>query len=350
MGDTAGARYYYRFGLDGRDSLTIAPKFDALLFEGLIRTGCQHNDEELRGWFDEELATLNYIQQNEKADFLLQHSLERSHNKARSLSVVAAVATVVALLLLGLLLLLRRRTLALRREKELMQQAKRTDVERIANIETCLSVMRHDITPFISYLHSPNLPAELRVEVMDQLLRTFENIKNWTNLSIPNGLQFTGSTFSLQEVLDEVERELGALVPQGVVLRMEPTPLRVNADRLLLQILLRNLVNNALQHTSVGSVEVRAERQDNFVCLSVVDTGCGMTAEELEQLFRSDKPLRETSPRASHGSGFGLILCRYIIKKHDDNTLRGCRIWAESEVGKGSTFRCLIAAAPGTDG
>ena len=41
--------------------------------------------------------------------------------------------------------------------------------------------------------------------------------------------------------------------------------------------------------------------------------------------------------------GFGLILCRYIVKKHDDNTRRGCRIWVESEEGKGTTMHVRLA-------
>ena len=78
--------------------------------------------------------------------------------------------------------------------------------------------------------------------------------------------------------------------------------------------------------------------------VAVADSGSGMTAEQLETLFRSDKKIKAT-PEAGYGSGFGLILCRYIIKLHDDNTIRGCRIWAESREGEGSTFHFLIGAA-----
>jgi len=80
------------------------------------------------------------------------------------------------------------------------------------------------------------------------------------------------------------------------------------------------------------------------VHIEVADTGSGMDEETLENLFRPDKKVNaDPDPQASHGTGFGLILCKYIIKRHDDNTLRGCRIWAESQPGVGSTFHCILA-------
>ena len=62
-----------------------------------------------------------------------------------------------------------------------------------------------------------------------------------------------------------------------------------------------------------------------------------MSAEQRESLFRADREVQ-----GEHG--FGLILCRYIIKKHDDLTRRGCKLWVESEPGKGTTMHVLLAA------
>jgi signal transduction histidine kinase len=259
-------------------------------------------------------------------------------------------SVVLAVLSLGLvvtLVLLRRRTKALQRETTKLQQAKQQDIERIANVETCLSVMRHDINPFLSYLTNKSLSPEMRQEVIDQLLRTFSNIKNWTNLSIPSGLQFQTSEFSLGEVFESVAASCVRL-DHGVRLVFHPTDLSITGDRQLVEILLRNLVNNALQHTTEGSVSVSAEPYSDdsrFVHITVADTGTGMDEETLENLFRADKKMNaEADPEAPHGTGFGLILCKYIIKRHDDNTLRGCRIWAESQPSKGSSFHCLLAA------
>ena len=193
----------------------------------------------------------------------------------------------------------------------------------------------------ISYLDDQDLPQrELVIEVLEQLLRTFANIKSWTNLSIPSGLQFQRSEFPLDEVFDSVRATSMNPRPVQVALQFVPSELTVDGDRQLVEILLRNLVNNALRCTEAGSVTVSATEADDlrFVHITVSDTGCGMDADTLENLFRADK-----TP-SSGGHGFGLILCKYIIKRHDDNTLRGCRIWAESTTGEGTTMHLLLAA------
>lgn len=353
-GDTAMARDYFREALIDSSLIGVAPKFEAMLYEGFLTSQCTDNLDEVAAWTDHLLRLLNYIRKNEKDDFLLQMRLGEAQHNSVVYRIFALALSLLALLLLATLVVLRHRTKALQVETARLQAAKRKDVERIANVETCLSVMRHDITPFISYLQSPSLSNELKQEVTTQLLRTFENIKNWTNLSIPTGLQFNLSTVSLQEVFESVAISMTSLRDDSVSLVIEPTDVTVRGDRQLIEIMLRNLVGNALRHTKSGQVTVSAEQSADdtrFAHIAVADTGCGMDSDQLEDLFRADKKIRNNgnSDSAASGSGFGLILCRYIIKKHDDNTLRGCRIWAESEPGKGSIFHCVLQNATFND-
>ena len=372
VGDTATARDYFIEGLLCIEQRTaggtpvyqaeigdhIAPKLEAMLYEGLLVAGCAENQEEVASWTKELMQLHNFIKQNEKADFILQQELSRTHRSSVLRLTLAIALAITVLALLVTLLMLRRRTKALQRETLYLQEANQRDVERIANVETCLSVLRHDITPFVSYLQNDQLPDELRSEVTGQLIRTFENIKNWTKLSIPSGLQFRKTVVCLQEIFDSVnssvmnvgrvekrlqtgkEEDMFHVKPTFI-----PTDICVVGDAQLIEIMLRNLVNNALQHTEDGSVTVKAEKwaeDSRFAHVTVADTGCGMTAEQIETLFRSDKKIKPT-PAAGYGSGFGLMLCRYIIKMHDDNTIRGCRIWAESKEREGSVFHFLIA-------
>ncbi|MBR1549376.1 MAG: DUF5112 domain-containing protein [Bacteroidales bacterium] len=321
-----------------------APKMEVGYFDVLIRSGVARRPWENRQWYEHRCELQDYIARNEKEDFALQTSLEMAQGRSHWLTVFAFVLGGLLLALLALTALLWCNGLRLRKEKRQLQEAKRRDVERIANVETCLSVMRHDISPFIGYLRNPNLPADLRSEVLEQLLRTFDNIKNWTSLSIPTGLAFNLGTFPLQEVLDDVRRQV--ITPaKDVELRFQPTAARLRGDRLLVTILFRNLVNNALQHTEHGSVTVESRgrimdnpEQDGFVEITVRDTGTGMNEEQQENLFKADRTL---APGSEHG--FGLILCRYIVKKHDDNTRRGCKLWVESTVGEGTAMHVLLA-------
>ena len=313
-----------------------APKMEVGYFDVLLRSRLTSSTDEMRRWYIHHSELRDYLANADKEDFALQQTLESATRRSHWMTLTAMTVSVLLAVLAVLIVLLWFSFRRLRREKQQLEEAKRRDVERIANVETCLSVMRHDISPFIGYLRNPNLTPELRAEVLQQLLRTFDNIKNWTRLSIPDGLTFTATTFELQEVFDDVRQQIIAPA-DGVTCIFEPTTLSVDGDRLLVTILLRNLVVNALQHTTAGSVTVGAAKsEEGMIDISIADTGSGMNAEQTESLFRADREIE-----GDHG--FGLILCRYIIKKHDDLTRRGCKIWVESTLGQGTTVHCRLA-------
>ena len=338
--------YYSRALADSSWHDGMAPKFEAMFYDGLIRMGYSDSPEVNRRWYAREMELLTFIRQNESADAMLQDRLMQSESRNHNYGLAIVVGSVFMLLLGTMVVLLHRRSKVLRAEKAALQKAKQQSIERIANVETCLSVLRHDINPFLTYLTNKNMSAEMRQEVLDQLLRTFANIKSWTNLSIPSGLQFQPSVFPLDEVFESVAASCVRL-EHDVDLIFYPTTLKIYGDRQLVEIMLRNLVNNALQHTLYGKVTIYSEvypQDPRFVHIEVDDTGTGMDDETLENLFRADKKvITSSNPTSDHGTGFGLILCKYIIKRHDDNTVRGCRIWAESEIDKGSTFHFLLA-------
>jgi PAS domain S-box-containing protein len=115
-------------------------------------------------------------------------------------------------------------------------------------------------------------------------------------------------------------------------------PLRF--DRGKVEQVLNNLFSNAIKFSAPGTaVKVQASRVNGSVLVSVRDQGQGIPPEELDKLF---KPFSKTSVQATAGessTGLGLAICRKIIEGH------GGRIWAESEVGKGSTFSFSLPTA-----
>ena len=142
-------------------------------------------------------------------------------------------------------------------------------------------------------------------------------------------------SFAVQELFDIVARRRRAFAEQGLELNAEPTEAWVKADRALTLFMLNTLTDNARKFTPEGgSVRLSAEEHDDYVELSVADTGIGLTADEVGQLLAR-------GPAEHKGSGgFGLMNCKGIIEKYrkTDTFFSVCRLGVDSTPGKGSRF------------
>ncbi|MFB3903208.1 MAG: ATP-binding protein [Acidobacteriota bacterium] len=91
-----------------------------------------------------------------------------------------------------------------------------------------------------------------------------------------------------------------------------------------------NLLENALKYTEKGRVRVEARRLGQDVMVSVCDTGIGIPAEDLGRIFERFYRVSKGRSREGGGAGVGLALVKHIVELH------GGRVWAESEVGRGT--------------
>ena len=106
-------------------------------------------------------------------------------------------------------------------------------------------------------------------------------------------------------------------------------------ERKVKQVLL-NLLSNALKFTPEGGrIDVAAGLHDEVAEVSVADTGVGIAPADQEAVFEEFRQVGAAEKRAE-GTGLGLALSRKFVELH------GGRIWVESEVGKGSTFRFTL--------
>ncbi len=109
----------------------------------------------------------------------------------------------------------------------------------------------------------------------------------------------------------------------------------VLADATRVQQVMVNLLHNAIKFTpSGGTVAVHAEMQGESVLFEVSDTGIGIAPEDLPRIF--ERFYKVDRSRASSGTGLGLAIARHLVEAHAG------RIWAESELDKGSTFYFTI--------
>jgi len=112
----------------------------------------------------------------------------------------------------------------------------------------------------------------------------------------------------------------------------------VSADPDRLEQVLVNLLHNAIKFTAPGGkIVVSAEPGEGSVVFLVKDTGSGIQPKDLTRIF--ERFYKADRARSSGGTGLGLSIARHIIEGH------GGRIWAESEIGKGSTFYFTLPVA-----
>lgn len=103
---------------------------------------------------------------------------------------------------------------------------------------------------------------------------------------------------------------------------------------------LRNLLENAVAHTGKGgSITIKAKQRDNWLEVSVADTGEGIPAEELPNIFERFYRVDKSRARATGGSGLGLTIAKRLVEAH------GGKIEVQSEPGKGSRFAFTVPIA-----
>lgn len=117
----------------------------------------------------------------------------------------------------------------------------------------------------------------------------------------------------------------------------EDLPL-VLADAARVQQVVVNLLHNAIKFTSPeGKIAIKAQPSNGTVLFSVQDSGIGLSREDLPRIF--ERFYKADRARATSGTGLGLAIARHLVEAH------GGKIWAESELGKGSTFFFTIPIA-----
>ena len=127
----------------------------------------------------------------------------------------------------------------------------------------------------------------------------------------------------------------GAAASKGVVIQIDvsPSASQVYADRTAIRHILGNLVENAVRHTSAGSVTIFSEADGRWVTVGVSDTGEGIQPVHLPRIFERFYRADKGRGRDQGGTGLGLAIVRHMTEAH------GGRVSAESTPGAGTTIR-----------
>jgi signal transduction histidine kinase len=217
------------------------------------------------------------------------------------------------------------------------------------------SIIAHDLRgPFNIFLgytqllseELPNLSMDEIVDMIHRmkfsatnLFQLLEDLLDWSCM-LKDLEIFKPSQFLLfPRVMESIVLVTEAARIKGIEIKTQiPQDLLIYADRNMLGCILFNLTFNSVKFSTKGArIKISACLvPNNFVEISVSDTGIGMNNAILENLFLLNSRISRQGTEGEPSTGLGLILCKGYIEKHKG------KIWAESQEGVGSTFRFIL--------
>lgn len=342
----------YEVKRDFQNSLLYHKQHDALrdsLFSETIMEKLSQN--QIR--FETEnkdmvIAALNHTQEQQNAEL-------RRQELVRNVLVIIVALTIVILFTVYRSGQRRKRInrLLLDHQEEIKKRS--AELEQLNQVkDKFFSIISHDLrSPMnalagtLELLSNKHLTTEEFLHLTGNLRTQFNhtrtlinNLLNWTLMQMDK-LKIQPEKVFVRNKVDESFSALKTLYPKTIDMSNEVGEnLAVLADPNIINLVLRNLILNAIKFTENGGIiHVRAKEIENEVCISVSDNGMGIRPEVKELLFVKASALSTRGTDNERGTGIGLLLCKEFVEKN------GGRIWFESEVGKGTTFYFTLPIA-----
>jgi PAS domain S-box-containing protein len=231
----------------------------------------------------------------------------------------------------------------------------------IADKDKFLFIISHDLrTPFNSVLGFAEIlmsdieilaPSEISLfahhihESASNLVSLLTSLLEWARLG--NGkADYNPEMIELEEIVDETILILyNNAHKKNILLHRDlMNGLTVFADRKMFNSILQNLITNAIKFTHRnGSILISAQRENDFIKVSVKDNGIGICRNDIGKLFRIDEHHSTTGTENEKGTGLGLSLCKDLVEMNKG------KIWVESTLSEGSIFHFTLPIFVETD-
>jgi signal transduction histidine kinase len=160
-------------------------------------------------------------------------------------------------------------------------------------------------------------------------------------------LRVSSEPFDLRALIERAVETMRPLADKkGLALRLDIADSvdTINSDRRRVEQILLNLLGNAVKFTRTGEIDVTAATDlSGVIRVTVQDTGIGIEAKDLYQLFQPFRQIDSGLTRNHEGTGLGLAICRRLAQ------LLGGEVVAESQSDVGSTFTLVLPAGEGGD-
>lgn len=335
-------RDYYELKKELDDENTIKPTFTSI-------------DEDA-------LKTLAQSSTSTNLALVEEHNKENLANeeKVKDLKLlVYALAALTAIVIVFFILAYLKRNSNLQYTRELEDKNKKIELQNEAILEQTrhledinkvkdklFSIVSHDlkdslssIKGFIDLLKDDQLSQSEFNSLIPELSENANNasmllfnLLNWSKSQMQS-LESNPSLFDIQEVFEEKVQLLEQKMDKkGILLRNKTLRDFVYADRSMIEIVIQNLLTNAIKFSKEGdTITISNHISSGKSIISISDTGVGISPENQKKLFKSST-FTTIGTGNEKGTGLGLSICKELVD------LNQGKIWVESDLNKGSTF------------
>jgi signal transduction histidine kinase/ligand-binding sensor domain-containing protein len=169
------------------------------------------------------------------------------------------------------------------------------------------------------------------------IYKLLENLLQWAR-SQTSTIEFQPVDFYLNDVINSnillVENMLNE---KGLSVKVDmPVNMRVFGDKNMINTVFRNILANAIKFSENSQITVSTIQSDGYAQINITDSGIGMDANQMENIFSIGGSKSDIGTRGETGTGLGLILCKEFIEKNNGT------IVVESEKGIGTSFSFTI--------
>jgi len=321
---------------------------DSLLSEERLN---QVADLEKKYETQQKQAEINRLNASRQID----HLQIKRDKELRSFGIIIILLLVSVTLIISIAYINKRQINEILSKKNAKIEDQRLELEKLnASKNRFFSIIAHDLkNPFhtvmgYSYLlddEYENLPDMERKRYAkgihrsaNSIFRLLENLLDWSR-SQTGRIKFNPRELDFRDIYDNIQTLLKPSADQKHIQLIAEIDgdAKVFADPMMLETILRNLMNNAIKYTNQdGWVKTIVRNEGTRLQVCVQDNGVGIDQMELSKLFQIDSNVRRKGTNQEDGSGLGLIICEEFVKKN------GGSIWVDSQQGHGSQFYFTI--------
>lgn len=228
-------------------------------------------------------------------------------------------------------------------EKEAAEKANNAKSKFLAAASHDLRQPLHALTLFSSALEDSLNDKTKAIELIGQINDSVDALQGLFNALLDISRLDAGTLicdnthFNSSTLFEKLQNDFSPLAKEKQLsMHWDMTPVTLYTDPTLLELILRNLVSNALRYTSKGEIQITLAPENEKLCISVADTGIGIQPEKQSLIFDEFVQLHNPERDRTKGLGLGLSIVKRVAKLIESD------IHIESTFGEGTVFSITV--------